>query len=213
MLKEAKVRAAKPRPKLYKLTDSHRLYLLVTRNGSKLWKWNYAYDGKQKTMAFGIHPIVGLRDAKAKRDEAPALLESGKDPFVVRKLTVQTNVEASHNTFERVGQGRRALVVDLLAGDDGDRLRRFARGQVEFGRGGDAVGAVAVDDDSFVVLFAIVRLVGAAFLRRSVCGGHLESGNCATSVKSRLFSQPTMSVSPERTHTCALRSPFCILTP
>jgi hypothetical protein len=28
----------------------------VTPGGSKLWKWNYAYDGKQKTMAFGSYP-------------------------------------------------------------------------------------------------------------------------------------------------------------
>jgi len=55
MLSEAKIRAAKTRDKAYKLTDSHRLYLLVKPNGSKLWKWNYAYDGTQKTMAFGIY--------------------------------------------------------------------------------------------------------------------------------------------------------------
>jgi len=29
MLNDAKIRAAKPREKAYKLTDSHRLYLLV----------------------------------------------------------------------------------------------------------------------------------------------------------------------------------------
>ena len=37
MLNDAKIRAAKPRDKAYKLTDS--LYLLVKPGGSKLWKW------------------------------------------------------------------------------------------------------------------------------------------------------------------------------
>jgi integrase len=104
VLNDARIRAAKPRQKPYKLTDSHRLYLLVKPNGSKLWKWNYSYDGKQKTMAFGIHPMVSLRDARIKRDEARALLDEGKDPAVVKKLKIQANIEASRNTFERVAR-------------------------------------------------------------------------------------------------------------
>jgi integrase len=104
MLSDAKIRAAKARDKAYKLTDSHRLYLLVKPNGSKLWKWNYAYDGKQKTMAFGIYPMVSLMSARTKRDDSRAQLEEGKDPSVVKKLRIETNLEASRNTFERVAR-------------------------------------------------------------------------------------------------------------
>ncbi len=104
MLSDAKIRAAKAREKAYKLTDSHRLYLLVKPNGSKLWKWNYAYDGKQKTMAFGIYPMVSLVNARSKRDDARALLDEGKDPSIVKKLRIEANLEASRNTFERVAR-------------------------------------------------------------------------------------------------------------
>lgn len=38
MLSDAKVRAAKPRPKSYKLSDANRLFLLVTPSGGKLWR-------------------------------------------------------------------------------------------------------------------------------------------------------------------------------
>src|SRR3546814_15916573 len=79
MLNDAKIRAAKPRDKEYKLTDSHRLYLLVTPNGSKLWKWSYAHDHKQKTMAFGRYPMVSLVDARSKRNDARALLAEGRE--------------------------------------------------------------------------------------------------------------------------------------
>jgi hypothetical protein len=72
LLNDAKVRAAKPQPKPYKLTDSHRLFLLVNPSGSKLWRWNYAFDGKQKSMAFEIYPMVSLVSARAKRDEVRA---------------------------------------------------------------------------------------------------------------------------------------------
>lgn len=95
MLRDAKVRAAKPRRKPYKLTDSHRLYLLVTPGGTKLWKWNYFYDSEQKTTAFGIYPMVSLRDARAKRDDARALLDEGSDPLGVKKLKVQANIVIS----------------------------------------------------------------------------------------------------------------------
>ena len=56
MLSDAKARAAKPRPKSYKLSDAYRLYLLVTPSGGKLWRYSYYYDGKQKTLAFGANP-------------------------------------------------------------------------------------------------------------------------------------------------------------
>jgi integrase len=104
MLTDAKVRAAKAREKEYKLTDSHRLYLLVKPGGSKLWKWSYAYDGKQKTLHFGIYPKVSLADARIKRDEASAVLSEGRDPAIVRKLMIEANLEAGRQTFERVAR-------------------------------------------------------------------------------------------------------------
>lgn len=104
MLNDAKLRGAKPRGKAYKLTDSYRLYLLVKPNGGKLWRWNYSYGSKQKSMNFGIYPMVSLLDARAKRDEARATLNEGKDPAIVKKLRIKANREAAQNTFERVAR-------------------------------------------------------------------------------------------------------------
>lgn len=104
MLNDAKVRAAKPRARAYKLTDSHRLYLLVKPGGSKSWKWGYAYDGKQNTTHFGLYPMVSLVAARGKRDNARALLDEGQDPSVVKKLKIEANIEATRNTFERIAR-------------------------------------------------------------------------------------------------------------
>lgn len=104
MLTDAKVRAARPRAKSYKLTDSNRLFLLVTPGGGKLWRWNYYYDGKQKSMAFGAWPLVALADARAKRDEAYTALCEGHDPTIAKKLRIQANIEAGRQTFERVAR-------------------------------------------------------------------------------------------------------------
>ncbi|MEO9133250.1 MAG: integrase arm-type DNA-binding domain-containing protein [Sphingomonas sp.] len=104
MLTDAKIRAAKARPKPYKFTDANRLYLLVTPSGGKLWRWNYDYDGKQKSMAFGGYPFVSLADARSKRDEAYTVLCEGRDPNVAKKLRIEENIEAGRQTFERVAR-------------------------------------------------------------------------------------------------------------
>jgi integrase len=104
MLTDAKVRSARPRPKSYKLVDANRLFLLVTPSGGKLWRWNYYYDGKQKSMAFGAYPAVSLSDARAKRDEAHGALSEGHDPSVAKKLKIEANIEAGRQTFERVAR-------------------------------------------------------------------------------------------------------------
>ena len=53
-------RNAKPGKKLVKLSDGGGLYLLIQPNGSKLWRLGYRFNGKQKTLAFGIYPTVSL---------------------------------------------------------------------------------------------------------------------------------------------------------
>jgi integrase len=104
MLTDAKVRSAKPRPKSYKLVDANRLFLLVTPSGGKLWRWNYYYDGKQKSMAFGAYPAVSLADARAKRDEGHGALSEGHDPSVAKRLKIEANLEAGRQTFEKVAR-------------------------------------------------------------------------------------------------------------
>ncbi len=104
MLTDAKVRSAKPRPKSYKLVDANRLFLLVTPSGGKLWRWNYYYDGKQKSMAFGAYPAVSLADARAARDEAHGALSEGHDPSVTKKLKIEANLQAGRQTFEKVAR-------------------------------------------------------------------------------------------------------------
>lgn len=104
MLTDARVRSAKPRPKPYKIADANRLFLMVTPSGGKLWRWNYEYDGKHKTLALGAYPRLSLADAREKRDEAWSMLGEGLDPNVAKRLKIEANLEASRQTFERVAR-------------------------------------------------------------------------------------------------------------
>lgn len=79
-LTDIKVRTAKPTDKQYKLTDGSGMHLLVHPNGSKYWRLQYRYDGKQKMLALGVYPEITLADARSRRDEARKLLANGVDP-------------------------------------------------------------------------------------------------------------------------------------
>jgi Arm domain-containing DNA-binding protein len=85
-LSDAACRAAKPAEKPYKISDGGGLHLLVEKNGSRLWRQAYRFDGKQKVMALGAYPSVSLADARGARDKNKALLAKGVDPSVQRRL-------------------------------------------------------------------------------------------------------------------------------
>ncbi len=106
LLTEAKARAAKPKAKPYKLSDSYRLFLLVNPGGGKLWRWSYRYDGKEKSVALGAYPVVGLAGARSKRDELRAVLDEGRGPAIARKLKVEAILEADRPVVSRLDSCR-----------------------------------------------------------------------------------------------------------
>ena len=69
-LTDVAIRNAKPREKPYKVGDTLGLFLLVQPSGGKLWRVKYRIDGKEKKLAIGIYPQVGLAEARRRRDAA-----------------------------------------------------------------------------------------------------------------------------------------------
>ena len=98
-LNEMKVRNAKPKEKFYKLTDSDGLYLHVTEKGSKLWRFRYRFDHKEKLLALGSYPEISLAEARVRKDDARKQLAHGIDPGAVRKAMKQA-ATAETETFE-----------------------------------------------------------------------------------------------------------------
>ena len=52
-LTDAFVKSVKPAARPKKLSDGGGLHLLVSPKGSKLWRFSYRFESKQKTLAFG----------------------------------------------------------------------------------------------------------------------------------------------------------------
>ncbi len=82
-----------PQDKPYKLSDEKGLYLLVTPSGSKLWRFDYRFADKRKTLAFGKWDDVELAQAREHRDTARRSLAAGRDPTIgeVQKEAVVKN--------------------------------------------------------------------------------------------------------------------------
>ncbi|ENY5351065.1 integrase arm-type DNA-binding domain-containing protein [Klebsiella aerogenes] len=99
-LTDIKVRTAKPTDKQYKLTDGNGMHLLVHPNGSRYWRLQYRFGGKQKMLALGVYPDVSLADARARRDDARKLLANGIDPGDKKKNDKVEQEEA--RTFEQL---------------------------------------------------------------------------------------------------------------
>lgn len=98
-LSDATVRAAKPHSKPVKLSDGGGLQLLVTPSGGKLWRLAYRHEGRQKQLALGAYPAIGLADARKARDAAKATLAAGIDPAVKAKADKLTRKATAANTF------------------------------------------------------------------------------------------------------------------
>lgn len=103
-LTDTAVKKAKPGPSPIKLTDGKGLYLLVTEKGSKLWRWKYRVDGKEKVMALGPYPDVSLAQAREAMAEARKLLAAGSDPMAKRKADKIVRQLSAENSFAAVAR-------------------------------------------------------------------------------------------------------------
>ena len=93
MLTDAQVRGAKPGERPRRIADQHGLYLQVDPRGGRYWRFNYRFNGKQKTLALGVYPDVSLAKARLRLSEARELLADSVDPSA-RKKEVDKTFEA-----------------------------------------------------------------------------------------------------------------------
>jgi integrase len=103
-LTNTEVQHAKPRDKIYTLSDGSGLQLRVKPNGSKIWQLDYyrPYTKKRTSLSLGAYPAVSLAEARKQRDVAKALLAKDIDPQEHKKETALHNATAHRNTLENI---------------------------------------------------------------------------------------------------------------
>jgi len=62
----------------------------------------YRFSGKEKLLAFGVYPVVGIKEAREKRFAAKQSLSRGEDPGALRKAAKEKAVQETTSTFQAV---------------------------------------------------------------------------------------------------------------
>ena len=104
MLNFHDVKNARPSEKPYKLFDKEGLYLLVKKNGSRLWRLKYRFDKKEKSLALGRYSEISLSEARTFRSEARSLLARNIDPCENRKAEKVARLIAVSGTFRAIAE-------------------------------------------------------------------------------------------------------------
>ena len=118
-LTDTAVRGAKPGNRPYKIYDRDGLFLLINPSGSKLWRWRYRFDGKEKLMALNEYPVVNLAQARERQFAARKKLADGSIPWRSGRLRPRSVTgKPKYNSV----RPKTALRVSLEDGGHGGRL-------------------------------------------------------------------------------------------
>ena len=110
-LTDVRIKKEKPSAKPFKLSDERGLYLLINPNGSKLWRYQYRFLGKQKLLSIGAYPDIGLGEARRIRDEARTIVAGGGDPSAEKQVAKRAALEVETNTFKAIADEYIAKLV------------------------------------------------------------------------------------------------------
>lgn len=111
-LTDEAVRSAKPRDKPYKISDGGGLFILVNTNGSKWWRFRYFFEGKEKLLALGVFPRVGLNAAKAGKLAAQTWLAAGVDPMAIRREEKSSKKQTTHGN-DKIPEAVRECLLQI----------------------------------------------------------------------------------------------------
>jgi len=93
---------AKSTDKSVKLFDGGGLYLEVMPSGGKLWRLKFRYAGKEKRLSLGAYPLISLKEARERRDDAKKLLDKNVDPSLAKQENKMQMLSDATRTFKVV---------------------------------------------------------------------------------------------------------------
>ncbi|HXI68680.1 MAG TPA: integrase arm-type DNA-binding domain-containing protein [Steroidobacteraceae bacterium] len=147
-LTDAIIKSTTATDKPVSLWDTDGLYLLVNPSGSKLWRFKYQFERKEKRISLGSYPEVSLAKARLARNEARAKVAAGVNPSAER----QEQAESSRHTFEAIARellGEKAKTMQAVTITDATwRLEQFLL---------PALGTRNVEDITSQEVLAVLR--------------------------------------------------------
>jgi len=139
ILSDRTIKAEKPKvdKKFTRIDDGAGLYLLITQDGAKRWRFDYSIGGKRKTLSLGVYPATPLSAARKKAAEARELVAAGTDPSDLRKAAKQGLAkrleadrridagEAADGSFEAVAREWSTVPTDKRSDEQTARIIHF----------------------------------------------------------------------------------------
>lgn len=197
-LTDLKIRSLKPEDKPRRYTDGGNLFVEVRPSGSKLWRYAYKFDGKQKLMALGSYPEVSLAKARKKRTEARALLIDGIDPMQQARVDKLEQKALTEHTFS-------ALADELL-----EKNRKEGLAETTLSKKSWLIG-IANEDLADMPVTHIKPTHVLVPLRRVEAAGNYETARRLRAVISQVFRYAVATARAEHDPTAGLRG--ALITP
>jgi integrase len=122
-LSDVQIRRAKPSAKPRKLFDGGGLFVLVHPNGSRYWRLKYRHGGRERLLALGVYPQVGLAEARERADEAKRLIATNVDPVHHRRAQRASAAVQSAQTFKAIAEEWIAARADAWSPSYADAVR------------------------------------------------------------------------------------------
>lgn len=94
-LTDAAVKALKPKPVRFTVSDERGLVLEVYPTGGMLWHYRYRLNGKQERVTIGRYPALSLKLARAERDKRATAVALGQSPAKQKQLAKGASSQAS----------------------------------------------------------------------------------------------------------------------
>jgi integrase len=170
MLTDTTIRNAKPGEKPTRIFDGGGMYLEVSPAGGKLWRVKYRFNGKEKRLAIGIYPAVGLKDARERREQARKLLANGIDPGENRKAQKTAKLDRAANSFEVVAREWYTKHSPTWAASHSDKIIKRLENDVFPWLGGKPIAEITAPE----LLQCLQRIEG----RGAVDTAHRALQNC-----------------------------------
>jgi integrase len=82
--------------------DGGGLFFHVTPTGGRYWRLKYRYGGRERLLALGVFPDVGIAEAREVRAEARQMLRNGIDPMAARREKIAASRRIVGMAFSNV---------------------------------------------------------------------------------------------------------------
>ena len=109
------------------MPDEKGMYLLAHPNGSKYFRLDYRFEGKRKTLALGVYPDTGLKQARERLYTAKQQIADGIDPGENKKAVKEAKLTSLANSFEVIAREWGQKQVETWSDKDNRSKRLLER--------------------------------------------------------------------------------------